>query len=256
MVRTKIKLLLPLIFVLSLFFSFCSLAEDGAYYKNEETGYYVSIEDDANLLTAEERSQLVDYMYPITEFGYVAFKTISSNTQSTSGYAYNYCMDNFGSNSNILFLIDMDNRELFIHSNGYINRVLGKNYANTITDNVYKYASDGNYFGCAAEAFNEVYIVLTDGKIAQPMKYICNALLAVIVAILLNYAIAFASSTTKKASAGEIVNNTPSHITVSNAFAHLTHQTRTYSPQSKSDSGGSGGGSSGGGGGSGGGHSF
>ena len=50
--------------------------------------------------------------------------------------------EKYGSESGTIFVIDMDNRNIWIHSNGAINRTINKAYAETITDNVYTYASD------------------------------------------------------------------------------------------------------------------
>lgn len=84
-------------------------------------------------------------------------------------------------------MIDMDNRNIWIHSNGAIYRTITKSYADTITDNVYTYASAQDYYGCASEAYTQMATLLAGRRIAQPMKYISNALLALIIALLINY---------------------------------------------------------------------
>ena len=49
------------------------------------------------------------------------------------------------------------------------------------------YASAGDYYQCAASAFDQAATLLKGGHIARPMKYINNALLALILAVLINY---------------------------------------------------------------------
>ena len=66
------------------------------------------IEDDAALLTDYERTQLADLMKDITQYGNVAFKSILTNSYSTTDdYAYAYYAQIFQKNSGTVFLIDM-----------------------------------------------------------------------------------------------------------------------------------------------------
>lgn len=219
-------------------------------FQNTDTGYQIILEDDAGLLSKDERTQLSLEMQEITAYGNAAFKSVSSNYLSASRFAENYYHELFGQQSGILFLIDMDNREIYIFSDGAVYRTITGSYADTITDNVYRYASEGDYFLCASKAFEQINSLLAGRKIAQPMKYISNALLALILAALINYFIVRVMSGGKKPSAGEILNASSASFVFRNPKKHLTSQTKVYSPPS---SGGSGGGSHGGGGG--GGHS-
>lgn len=232
-------------------------------YTNKSTGYQVIVEDDANLLTDEEETTLGKEMAPITTYGSVAFKSIDYNPYySTEDYIRSYYRDTFGSTSATVFLIDMDNRNIWIHSNGTIYETITKSYANTITDNVYKYASDGDYYTCAFTAFGQINTLLEGRKIAQPMKYISNAFLAVIIALLLNYFLVRSFSRAKRPSKTDFLGKVFTQCNIANPNVRFIRQSRVYSPPSSSGSGGSsggGGGSSsggGGGGGGGGGHSF
>lgn len=252
--RIKRILFLPILCLLTLCFSTICLAADGQY-TNEQTGYQIVIEDDADLLTdAEEASLLLD-MKGITTYGNVAFKSLDSNSYTTSSFAELYSAETFGTTSNVIFVIDMDNREIYIYSNGAIYNTITRSKAYVITDNVYTYASNADYYGCAQKAYEQINILLEDGKIAQPMKYISNFVLAILFAILINFLIAYTSSKTKKASVKELVDNTQSKVSITNANTVFVRQSKTYSPVQKSSgsSGGGGGRSSSGGGG---GHKF
>lgn len=225
---------------------------------NQETGYLVIVEDDADLLSDEEEEQLALEMQEITAYGNVAFKSISYNEHSASYFAREYYHETFHQESGTLFLIDMDNREIYIFSDGAVYQTITVAYANIITDNVYTYASDGDYYSCASKAYHQIYTLLSGQKIAQPMKYISNALLALILAALINYFIVRLLSGSSKPGTSEILNS----ISTKYAFVHpnmtLTNQTKVYSPPSSSGGGGGGGHSGGGGGhsGGGGGHRF
>lgn len=228
-------------------------------YTNSETSYRALIEDDAQLLNDEEEQELAALMQDITAYGNVAFKTIDYNDRGTESYARKYYQEQFGTASGTLFVIDMDNRNIWIHSDGAVYKVITKSYANTITDNVYRYASNGNYYDCAVHTYDQILTLLKGQKIAQPMKYISNGLLAVILALLLNYGLVSFFSRIKKPGRKEILSSGRNHFKYTQPKASFIRESRTYNPTS-SDSGSSGssGGSSGGSSssGGGGGHSF
>ena len=228
-------------------------------YINSETNYEVIIEDDANLLTAKEIENLVNDMKPITEYGNVAFKSIDQNYTSSSNYAATYYSKLFGAESGTLFLIDMDNRYIYIYSDGKNYDIITKAKANIITDNVYKYASNRQYYTCAKEAFDQINTLLSGGKITEPMRYICNIILSFITVFIFNFLIVLSSTKIKKSKNKEIVSNCNVIFEVNDVNAVKVGSHRVYSPVSDSSS--SGGGRSSGGGGSrssggGGGHRF
>lgn len=246
---------------LSLFFTQEITCQAETLYRNAETGYRVLIEDDAALLSHEEITSLAETMEPITEYGNVAFKSISSNSMDTASFAKNFYKNNFGTDSGTIFVIDMDNRNIWIFSDGAVYRTITKSYANTVTDNVYRYASDARYFDCASEAFRQINTLLAGGRVMQPMKYISNALLAVIIALLLNFAWICYFSKLKTPTSREILRSLESHFTHGEPTAVFTHETKIYDPVSDSSRSSSSGGGGGGGGGrsssgGGGGHSF
>lgn len=246
------KVLLGLLLSLGMFVTSVSVAS-----AKEATGYRVIIEDDADLLTDTEETSLAEVMKGITAYGNVAFKSISTNSMSSRNYAENYYRSKFGTASGTVFLVDMDNRNLWIFSDGAIYRVITKGYADTITDNVYTKASAADYYGCAAEAFRQMNKLLEGDKIAQPMKYASNAFLAVIAALLINFGVVTVFAGTRKTTDKELMSKAEKRFAITKPVPTFLHETKVYDPVS--DSGGSSGSSGGGGGGSsggGGGHSF
>lgn len=236
-------------------FGFSEEAYAGTYDTNPETGYEVVIDDGADLLSEEEEEMLGGKMMEVTPYGSAAFVTVDSNYSSAGSYAEDYFYDCFGYGSGTLFLIDMDNREIYIYSDGAVYRTITKSYANTITDNIYTYASDAEYFTCAYKAFEQIVTLLEGNRIAQPMKYASNAFLAVLLALLINYFVVMITSAAKKPGEKELLEATKHRCSLVNTEAVYTHTTKKYDPPSSSSSGG-GGRSGGGGGGGGGGHSF
>ena len=223
-------------------------------YTNAETGYEVVVEDDASLLTEDDISTLESSMEPLTAYGNVVFKSISENSSSASSYARNYYNSLFGSESGTLLLIDMDNRYIYIHNTGYISYHVTSSQCDIITDNIYRDASNSDYLSCGTNAYQQLFQVLEGERIAQPMKYICNLLLALILALLANYALVRAFSSTRKPSTNQLLNGVFTKCELHNARAEFINETKVYSPVAKSSPSGGGGGHSGGGH-SGGGHS-
>ena len=226
-------------------------------YQNTATGYVIRIEDYANLLSAEEESELAEDMKPITKYGNAAFVSLQDNYSSTVSYAEDHASEFIGSNGS-MFLIDMDNREIYIYSKGEVWGVVTNSKARSITDNVYQYASTRHYYSCASEAFRQITEVLEGGGIPEPMKMISGILLSLWIGVIINF------HYVQKTRIQEEDENLPKQIVHgAGAGAGTIKITSTDVYKRVLGGGGSGsgggGGSSGGGGGSsggGGGHSF
>ena len=142
--------------------------------------------DDADLLTAAEEAALLDVMRPICEYGTPVFWS----TQQAGEYrskAENKYFQLLGNASGIMFVVDMAQRQLTILADGAIYTVVTTSEAETITDNVYRMASRGDYAACAAEVFRQAYALLRGEQIARPMKLVSNVLLALTLALMIVY---------------------------------------------------------------------
>ncbi|MBR3166113.1 MAG: TPM domain-containing protein, partial [Lachnospiraceae bacterium] len=153
----------------------------------QEPQYNIYIEDYEDLLTEEEETNLYYKMAEVTPYGNAVFVSCNQTDTSALDYAKNLYYSNFGNDSGTILLIDMGTREIALYSAGWNNTVIGAEEGYIITDNIYQYASAGDYYQCAASAFEQAATLLKGGNIARPMKYINNALLALILAVLLNY---------------------------------------------------------------------
>ena len=214
-----------------------------------DNGYQYVINDLANLLTDEEEDELYYYIEPLLEYGNVIFQSVDlSSGTSYEKYSEDTYYEYFGNEPGVIFQIDMGHRQLTLSSSTALDDEISSE-RDSIVDNVYRYASDEDYLRCASRCFDEVYTVLNDGKIAHNMKYIDNALLAIIISLIVNFMIAF-SGNKRKATTGEIA----AAMTVSAAAAAVAAKKgkieKIYDPVSSGS--GSSGGSSGGGGGGGG----
>lgn len=237
----------------------CVGEKEGVYTVGSTTNstYRIVIEDDANLLTEKEEEKLKDKMYSLTKYGHIAFKSISENGTSAPSYARSYYHDTFGTESGTLFLIDMDNRKIYIFSDGKNYKVITDGKADIITDNIYQYASKEEYYNCAYNAFDQIETLLEGNKISEPMRYISNVVVSIVVAFFINFIVVWKSSSIKKSKYNEVLNGCDISFQASNIYGMKTGIHSVYSPVSdSSSSGGSSGGGGGGSSGGGGGHSF
>lgn len=230
------------------------------------SGLYAApiIMDKADLLTDEEEALLSEEMDKISEAGGVAFVTNGANDSysgDASDLAKKYCYDLFKGDSGTVFLIDMYNRRIEIYSTGDIYKLINGTRANGITDNVYEYATNKQYYECARSVFEQMSIVLDGGEIAIPMRYVTNLLMAIGIILFFTYLFTLKgrNAYNNKNTEEEII--TPegkkkiSYLTI--VKKKLTHEIKRTHSSGGSGGGSSGGGSSGGGGGGGGGgHSF
>jgi len=142
---------------------------------NVKAEYKSYIIDNADLLTDEEETWLLGDMEPILNYGGVAFvSNYGSYSGDANDLAKEYCYDLFNKDSGTVFLIDMYNRRIQIYSTGKIYKTINKTWANSITDNIYTYATHGDYYECASACYSQMKTILEGGKVSVPMKYVSN----------------------------------------------------------------------------------
>lgn len=253
--RSLIRFLtVPALMLLSVTFFFRPAFAYDALYVNPDTGYEAYIIDEEDLLTDDEEEELLnDHMIGITEYGGVSFVTASSDNAENT--AKEYCYDLFDNASGTTLLIDMGDRKISIMSSGDIYKTINKSYGSIVTDNIYSYATNEDYLGCAEKGFDQIQIKLEGGRIAEPMRYISNLLMAIVFALVFNFLyvwikkgkVTVDSEALIAAAAGAVIGTAVGKSLVNSRKVRHT-----------SSSGGSGGGGGGGGGFSGGGgsHSF
>lgn len=226
--------------------------------------YRVTIVDRAELLTEAQEENLAKAMRNVAAYHPVAFFSVNySGGRSASRLAEILFDEVFPEKNGILFLIDMDNREIWLQKANN-NRNLTTALCNTVTDNVYRYASFGNYSRCAEEAFMQVYRILNGERVPETMKHMSNLFLSLAAAVLLVFHFAAkGTGVIRPKQVFDVDDNMTGHVSTGNVkkrFLRKIVQTRSDSSFDWS-SGGSSSGSSGGGGwsggsSSGGGHRF
>ena len=158
----------------------------------EETGesvYRVVIEDGAELLTEAEEASLRQVMEQVLPYGNAALVTTLNNPTTAERYAEQKFLEFFGDTSGALLLIDMSNRYIQLIADGAVYKTVNRTRCNEITDNIYTYASKGDYLSCASKAFEQVTRLLVGQRIAAPFRYVTNAFLAVCLALIGNFVV-------------------------------------------------------------------
>ena len=226
------------------------------YFKNQKaienvpnTDYgKIILWDDADLLTEEEENALIENdLLPITSYSPISFVTIDDSLgYTTEEYATALLEYIYEGGSGIVLLIDMDNRYIYIRTdNG--NSTLSVAKCNTITDNIYEYASDGDFYQCAKEGLDQIYYVMAGISIPQPMKHMSNLLIAIMISLFLTFVSAVNKTRIKKPiEVYSIDKNSTNDVNISNVTLKLTS---SYTISNESSSSHGGGGFSGGGGG-------
>lgn len=234
-------LTLILTFIILLPTVICYAAEQTNTIVKNNSKYQVIIEDDADLLTSDEEQMLYTQMSELTQYGNILFKTINTNPySSTEKYASKYYYEKCQRQSGTVFLIDMKKRIIYIYSDGSNYTTITSEKAEIITDNIYKYATNKQYYKCATEAFSQINTLLKGGKIAEPMKYISNAVIAVMLALFINFTIFKLATRIKAASNKEQIKECERFFKYSKPEVKRTGEHKVYSPIRSSSSGGGG----------------
>ena len=163
----------------------CLLLGTAAFPAGAESLPTPYIQDDAELLTAEEEEKLYLDMQPLCEYGTPMLWTTTDASMNFETMARQFYYRTLGQRqSGTLLVINMGVRQLTTLSHGEIYRTGTTGEAETITDNIYRLARDGDYYGCARSAFSQIYSLLQGERIARPMKITSNALLALVLSML------------------------------------------------------------------------
>lgn len=236
------KLFSILLIALSLIFCWAGNL-NAAPQENSEKVYKALILDEANLLTPEQEQMLLKDMEPLLPYGNVIFSSVKLKNKNFEKYSEDTYYKHFGNEPGVNFQIDMGNRKITLSASTGMEEIIGSE-RDSIVDNIYTYATNGDYYTCAKECYHQIDIILKDGEIAHDMKHINNGILAFILGLIINFIIVSATAR-KSVSKKKLFGNMLENITLSNVVVTEGKITKKYSPR-KSRSSGSGGGYSGG----------
>ena len=228
-------------------------SENAIIKTNASSGYKYVVSDAAELLSDGEKEELLSTLELCSEFGNAGFFSVNEYASSPDAYASSLYHSLYGTSSGTIFVINMRIRKITVFSDGSNYSKITTNKAESIVSNVYRYASNENYFACANNAFKQVYQLLSGKTIFEPMKMVSNLFISITIATFICYIYILSTSKIKKAKDKELFSGINKDLMLSNINIVKTGTREVYNPPS--DSGGSSGGGGGGGGSSGGGAS-
>ena len=164
--------------------------------RNERTGYYAIIADEADLLSAQEEKKLLDEMYPLTEYANIAIYTVKTST-SLKDYerARKKRVELFGETANAaIFSIDMYLRRIVIQRRGNMEKFFNNSRANNITNNVASMATQKKYYSVCSTAMRQMLDVIQERDVPEPMRYLSNAVIALMLGCIAAFAVALGTS--------------------------------------------------------------
>lgn len=228
-------------------------------YTNPDTGYTAILYDEADILKDADESKILDRLCDITKYGNAIFYSAVGSSQvsasQASAMAADYFEKHFGSRADgvivaeIMFADGSGKCMLWAETFNGIHRKVSNSDCDSIADNaVSRHSGDGipaKYFGYADETLAQIMMRLEGQKIAQPMKVVTSALLALILGLLINFMVVSGFNRKKKPKQKEVLAGLVTQFNITDPHMVMTHTDRKYAPRSSSSSGGGGGGGGG-----------
>lgn len=222
--------------------------------------------DFAELLSDSEEDTIykeITKYIDTTNMDFVVVTISENNKNSAQSYADDfYDYNDFGigsSNNGVLFLVDMDTREIYISTTGQAIDYYSDYRINSCLDNIYLEFSNGNYYEGVLGTINTLenyfelglpsnkdsnYEILNDGEVVRKFPYfLVFGIPFIITVIVIKIMVSKNKLVRKATSSREYLVKDSVHIKTIHDRLVSTHTTVTPIYQSNS-SGGSGGGSS------------
>ena len=226
--------------------------------KSKESGNTLVYDDKYDVLDKKEKKALLKLMDELSIYGNVCFVTDSepgiADESDADRKADAYYYERFEDEDGLLLLFDYDEGYteeehcmMWMVTYGALEKKIRPSKCNTILDNAYNNNSYHDWYGSAASSFQQAYDLLETGRLAEPMKYISNIFLALILGLLINFIIAMWSIRSRIPGDDEVLLGLFQSYKTSGVKLDYVGTTRTYSPQSSSSGGGRSGGGGGGG---------
>lgn len=148
------------------FLLFCLLP--GQAVKAETDHTYVF--DNAGLFSQDEADRIEETIQDLkteTDMDYVVLTIDDAEGKTSREYADDYYeatgLGTHGNYSGLLYLIDMDNREIYVSTEGDMLRYLTDARIDSILDNAYEEVADGNYAASALSVLEDARTYIAEG---------------------------------------------------------------------------------------------
>lgn len=122
--------------------------------------------DDADLFSESEENDLLEQINRLksdTGMDYLVVTTDDAQGMSAQDYADNAYGSSDASKDTLLYLIDMDNREIYVYTQGMAIRYITDDRLDMMMDAAYIEVADGKYFDSAVSVLNDVEAFYKEG---------------------------------------------------------------------------------------------
>ena len=133
----------------------------GLFVGLEASAETMYVYDQADLLTEKEEEKLQDYaeiMKEVWEMNFLIVTTDDAQGKSSMEYADDFYDAQFPEESEIdgvVYLIDMDHREIYLSTSGIAIRYLTDERIDIILDTAFEHVAEGDYYGTFKAFFDE-----------------------------------------------------------------------------------------------------
>ena len=217
--------------------------------RTTSAGYKIEIRDEEGLLSEEQAEKLLDEMESVGAYTNAAFATYSSSSSTQNWTDRNYYSAGFFNPGGVVFVINMMQRKLNVRFAGDTSQKLGYSTATSIEDNVYRYASKGDYYTCASKVFSQISGLYRGRWIAQPMKVVISLLLGLCAGMMILFLYLRRSRRKERVVGTMLSGSIGAAVLASEVTTHVYKRKRIDSDGGSGGGGGFGGGGGGGGGG-------
>lgn len=126
--------------------------------------------DNAGLFSQDEADRIEETIQDLkteTDMDYVVLTIDDAEGKTSREYADDYYeatgLGTHGNYSGLLYLIDMDNREIYVSTEGDMLRYLTDARIDSILDNAYEEVADGNYAASALSVLEDARTYIAEG---------------------------------------------------------------------------------------------
>ena len=186
----SVRMIKMFLTAITMFFLFGMTCQAEEVYQNPDTGYTVVVDDTEELLYEVKRTQMIDIMKEITEYGNVIFwsEDVGRDSEVVPDRAKEHYTEVFGEEKGIILFIGKRFLNPYIYVHPKLQDVITPNHVTTITKNGMEYCKADLYGAGAVEVYTQILSLLQKQGISQPMKFVSNTLLGFVVGLLLTYA--------------------------------------------------------------------
>ena len=126
------------------------LVGGGASSSGTPSAPEVILDDQADLMSSQEEEQVRNKLLETAEetgWNLMVLTVDNAGGRQTQQVAEDYFMEHYTQDDGLVYLIDMDNREIYIATSGISIRYLTDSRVDTMLDHAFDYVGDGKYAG-------------------------------------------------------------------------------------------------------------